>query len=113
MTSTPENRPTHIKVLGPENGGFGVNDSLTPKRRREARELGAAVNRLLVALRRRACDGDLQALVELRALDLVLAENMLIAAVTLNRKHGYSWADIGVGAGMSRQAAQQRWGRRS
>jgi hypothetical protein len=31
-------------------------------------------------------------------------------AVSGLRAHGYSWAEIGLRLGISRQAAQQRWG---
>jgi DNA-binding XRE family transcriptional regulator len=32
------------------------------------------------------------------------------AITELRARHGYSWADIGLRLGVTRQAAQQRWG---
>ena len=32
------------------------------------------------------------------------------AVTALRAQHGYSWADIGTRLGITRQAAQQRWG---
>jgi len=39
------------------------------------------------------------------------ADEALRLAVWVARDHGASWSDIGVGLGMSKQAAQQRFGR--
>ncbi len=39
-------------------------------------------------------------------LDHAIAE----AITALRTRHGYSWADIGARLGITRQAAQQRWG---
>lgn len=38
------------------------------------------------------------------------AERLLEAAVAADRDEGASWADIGIALGVSRQAAQQRFG---
>ena len=54
-------------------------------------------------------DGDVEAL----ALMLGLAEEIdtvVAEAVKGLRGSGYSWAEIGVRLGITRQAAQQRWG---
>jgi hypothetical protein len=37
-------------------------------------------------------------------------DNAIRHAVTGLRETGYSWAEIGARLGVSRQAAQQRWG---
>ena len=42
--------------------------------------------------------------------DLKLAEAMLRRRVDLARRAGHSWAAIGVALGVTRQAAQQRFG---
>lgn len=58
---------------------------------------------------RRVADGDVEALVLLvdlaEEIDTAMAE-----AVKGLRARGYSWAEIGTRLGITRQAAQQRWG---
>jgi hypothetical protein len=89
---------------------------LTSKRRRrrvENDEYSAFVRRILRAYSRRVGvgDGDVEAL----ALMLGLAEEIdtAIAEVVKGlRDCGYSWAEIGSRLGITRQAAQQRWGSR-
>jgi len=89
-----------------------VKAGLTPKRPRrhvENDEYSAFVRRILRAYSRRAGDGDVEAL----ALMLGLAEEIDAAtaeAVKDLRDCGYSWAEIGARLGITRQAAQQRWG---
>jgi hypothetical protein len=85
---------------------------LTPKRpRREVEndECAAFVRRVLRAYARRVGDGDVEALVLMANLadeiDTAIAE-----AVKGLRGCGYSWAEIGARLGITRQAAQQRWG---
>jgi hypothetical protein len=39
-----------------------------------------------------------------------LLDDAISEAVTGLRSHGYSWADIAARLGITRQAAQQRWG---
>ena len=80
-----------------------------PRRLVENDEYGAFVRRVLRAYSRRVGDGDVEALGLLVGLageiDAAMAE-----AVKGLRAHGYSWAEIGARLGISRQAAQQRWG---
>jgi hypothetical protein len=89
-----------------------VKAGLTPKRRRrqvENDEYSAFVGRILRAYSRRVGDGDVEAL----ALMLGLAEEIdtaIAEAVKGLRGCGYSWAEIGSRLGITRQAAQQRWG---
>jgi hypothetical protein len=89
-----------------------VKAGLTPKRRRrevENDEYSAFVRRVLRAYARRVGDGDVEAL----ALMLSLADEVdaAIAEVVKGlRGCGYSWAEIGTRLGVTRQAAQQRWG---
>lgn len=90
-----------------------VKESLTPSRRPrrvvENNEFGAFVRRVVRAHARRIAEGDVEALPDLlalsRAIDASIGE-----AVTGLRQWGYSWADIALRLGISRQAAQQRWG---
>ena len=86
-----------------------VKARLTPKRARRQVEYAAFVRRILRACSRRVGDGDVEAL----ALMLGLAEEIdtvIAEAVEGLRAHGYSWAEIGSRLGITRQAAQQRWG---
>ncbi len=89
-----------------------VNKSLTPKRPRrvvENDEYAAFLRRVLRAYSRRVAGGDIEALTTMAA----LADEMDTAigqAITGLRETGYSWADIAARLGVTRQAAQQRWG---
>ena len=85
---------------------------MTPNRWRrqvENDEYSAFVRRILRAYARRVGDGDVEALVLMVGLaeeiDAAIAE-----AVRGLRACGYSWAEIGSRLGITRQAAQQRWG---
>ena len=83
-----------------------------PKRSRrlvENDEYAAFVRRILRAYSRRVADGDVEALVLLVGLAEEIDTAMAEAVKTLGA-HGYSWAEIGARLGISRQAAQQRWG---
>ena len=100
-------------------GGAGRRSSVkarsTPNRRRrtvENDEYQAFIRRILRAYSRRVADGDVEALALMTGLadelDTAIAE-----AVKGLRARGYSWAEFGTRLGISRQAAQQRWGPRS
>ena len=85
---------------------------MTPKRPRrqvENDEYSAFVRRILRAYGRRVGDGDVEAITLMMRLadeiDTAIAE-----AVKGLRACGYSWAEIGARLGITRQAAQQRWG---
>jgi hypothetical protein len=106
--SQPDSTSPAAQLLRPR----GVKARLTPKRPRrqvENDEYGAFVRRVLRAYSRRVGDGDVEALALLVGLagesDAAMAE-----AVQGLRARGYSWAEIGSRLGISRQAAQQRWG---
>ena len=89
-----------------------VKAGLTAKRTRrlvENDEYGAFVRRVLRAYSRRVGDGDVEAL----GLLVGLAEEVdaaMAEAVKGLRARSYSWTEIGARLGISRQAAQQRWG---
>jgi hypothetical protein len=91
-----------------------VNKHLTSDRTRAAvenPEYAAFARRILKAYARRVATGDIEAL----ALMAELADTIdtsIRDAVTGLRDRGYSWADIGSRLGVTRQAAQQRWGNR-
>lgn len=94
----------------------GVNTALTPKRRTrppvENHDYAAFTRRVLRAHARRIADGDVEGLIELSALERELAQ-ALHTAITGLRAVGYSWADVALRLGITRQAAQQRWGQPS
>jgi hypothetical protein len=91
-----------------------VNDALTPKRRcpvTENSEYAAFARRILRAYSRRIANGDVESLTHL----INLADDIDVAiqqAVNGLRATGYSWTEIGARLGITRQAAQQRWGGR-
>jgi hypothetical protein len=89
-----------------------VNTPLTPKRSRrvvENDDYAAFARRVIRAYARRIAGGDIEALTAMTTLadDLDQAIN---EAVTGLREFGYSWAEIARPLGITRQAAQQRWG---
>jgi hypothetical protein len=96
-------------------GQNAVKTTLTPKRARrlvENDDYAAFARRILQAYARRVADGDVEALIAM----IGLAQDIDTAigqAVTGLRACGYSWADIGARLGVTRQAAQQRWGQPS
>ncbi len=106
-------QPSHGQTR-PSPAGNSVNDVLTPKRRRpvtENSEYAAFARRILRAYSRRIAVGDVESLAHL----ISLADDINDAiqqAVNGLRAVGYSWAEIGTRLGVTRQAAQQRWGRR-
>lgn len=101
-------------------GTVGVKDSLTQEspargartRRREHVENDAYTafcTRIIRAAGRRVADGDVDALPDLLSL-VGEVDEALTTAVTGLRDFGYSWAEIASRLGITRQAAQQRWG---
>jgi hypothetical protein len=92
-----------------------VKNPLTPNRRRrlvENDEYAAFARRVLRAYARRVADGDVEALTLMTDLADEI-DTAISQAVTGLRAFGYSWAEIGTRLGITRQAAQQRWGRTS
>ena len=104
--------PSH---QGRAGGPDTVKTTLTPNRAgrvRENDEYAAFARRVLRAYARRVATGDVEALTLMT--DLADEIDAAISqAVTGLRAFGYSWAEIGSRLGVTRQAAQQRWGRTS
>ena len=98
----------HALTLQPSGG-----DSRPSKPRRrdvvENDEYAAFVRRIIRAYARRIATGDVEALTDMVALSAQL-DDAIGDAVKGLRGHGYSWAEIAARLGISRQAAQQRWG---
>ena len=102
--------PSHQHcAAGPDT----VKTPLTSKRAgrvRENDEYAAFARRVLRAYARRVADGDVEALTLMTDLAAEI-DTAIGQAVTGLRAFGYSWAEIGSRLGITRQAAQQRWGR--
>ena len=92
---------------GRAGGPDTVKTPLTPNRAVRVRE-----NDEYAAFARRIADGDVEALTLLTDLADEI-DTAIGQAVTGLRAFGYSWAEIGSRLGVTRQAAQQRWGRTS
>lgn len=93
-----------------------VNNHLTPPAPRPRRrnvvendEFAAFAARIIRAYARRVASGDVEALTSMVSLSGSLDEAIAEAVAGL-REVGYSWAEIGQRLGITRQAAQQRWG---
>jgi hypothetical protein len=72
-------------------------------------DYAAFTRRILAAHGRRIARGDIEGLAALAEVAISF-DAALSAAITGLRGNGYSWADIAVRLGITRQAAQQRWG---
>ena len=102
--------PSH---QGRVDGSDTVKNPLTPERAgrvRENDEYAAFARRVLRAYARRVATGDVEALTLMTDLADEI-DSAIGQAVTGLRAFGYSWAEIGSRLGITRQAAQQRWGR--
>ena len=92
-----------------------VKNPLTPNRAArlvENDEYAAFARRILRAYARRIATGDVEALTPMLGLSAEI-DTAISQAVSGLREFGYSWAEIGSRLGITRQAAQQRWGRAS
>jgi hypothetical protein len=99
-------------TLAPPVGHSTVNRPLTPKRRSrvvENDEYAAFLRRVIAAYSRRVAAGDIEAITDMAALVGYL-DQAIRDAITGLRGYGYSWADIALRLGITRQGAQQRWG---
>ena len=89
----------------------GVKKPLTPKRPYrvvENDEYAAFLRRVISAYSRRVAAGDIEAITTMVRLADDL-EDATRQAITGLRESGYSWADIAMWLGITRQGAQQRW----
>lgn len=88
-----------------------VKKRLTPKRERETHEYAAMMRRMLAAHGRRVADADPEDLADLIALRGSLDAAIGDAVRGQRSSFGTSWSDIGRALGITRQAAQQRYGK--
>lgn len=77
----------------------------------EADQYGAFVRRIVRAYRRRIADRDIEGLTGLATLQADV-DQAVTEAVRDLLAQDYSWADIGKALGMTRQGAQQKYGKR-
>ena len=101
-------------VAGMSAGRSGVNRALTRSRRRpvvENDDYAAFARRVIRSHGRRVAGGDVDGLAALLGLAVEI-DAATDDAVTGLRAAGYSWAEIADRLGVTRQAAQQRWGTR-
>ncbi|GAA3213316.1 hypothetical protein [Nonomuraea helvata] len=73
-------------------------------------DYAAFLRRIIRAYSKRIADGDIEALADLAGVVAELDHAIAQAVIQLRVQHGYSWADIARPLGITRQAAQQRWG---
>lgn len=85
---------------------------MTARREVENDEFLAFSRRILKALGKRVGDGDPVDLAQLVALREEFERVEVEAVSRMRDQHGFSWAEIGRDLGITRQAAQQRYGRR-
>ncbi len=78
----------------------------------EADKYGAFVRRIMRAYGRRVADRDIEGLQGLATLRTELDAQIAETAKALQAQ-GYSWAEIGRVLGVSKQAAQQRFGKKA
>ena len=99
---------------GAPGGRSSVKARVTPNRRRrtvENDEYAQFVQRVMRAYARRVASGDVDAVADMTRLATELDEAIGPTVIGL-RDAGYSWAEIAARVGVTRQAAQQRWGTR-
>jgi hypothetical protein len=94
------------------NRPTGTRPTRAPRTRRnvvENDDYAAFTRRILAAHGRRIARGDIEGIDALAEIWISLDAAMSVAVRGL-RANGYSWADIATRLGVTRQAAQQRWG---
>lgn len=80
------------------------------RRQTETDEYIAFTRRILRAMEPRIANADPEDLAELIKLSKAM-DDAIAAAVRGQRANGFSWAQIAAPLGITRQAAQKRWGR--
>ena len=87
-----------------------VKKKLTRNRVTENYDYAAFLCRVVRAYSRRVAAGDIEAVPDMVRLSNDVDAAIREAITELRARHGYSWTDIGLRLGVTRQAAQQRWG---
>jgi len=107
-----EDAKVHPSTAGGPASRSAVKSSLTPNRRPsvENDEYASFIHRVLRAYSRRVAAGVMDALADMTGLAAELDE-VISQAVAGLHEAGYSWTEIAARLRVTRQAAQQRWGR--
>ena len=87
-----------------------VKKRLTRNRVVENYDYAAFLRRVVRAYGRRVAAGDIDSVYDMARLADDVDAAICDAITELRAKHGYSWADIGLRLGVTRQAAHQRFG---
>jgi len=77
----------------------------------ETEAYAAMLSRMIAAYGRRLADGDPADLARAMTLQDLLGSVIAQGVADARATHGWSWSEIGEAAGISRQAAQQKYGR--
>ena len=109
VTATARKQARRTRTRPAQNGGFSDNHSLSRERVIESQEYARIVGAFVRALTKRGLGGDIQALVALSDCRKQISEAMAETAVALRVEHNYSWGEVGLAFGVTRQAARQRW----
>jgi hypothetical protein len=81
------------------------------KRAVETADFAEMMKRMVQAHAKRVAEGDLADLADFLDIAALLDAELAHAVREMRVRLGWSWADIGTAAGITRQAAQQRWGK--
>lgn len=111
VTVAAQKSARRTRTRPPQNGGFRDNQPLSRERVIESQEYARIVGAFVRALTKRGLAGDIQALIALSDCRKQISEAMAETAVALRVEHGYSWGEVGLAFGVTRQAARQRWGK--
>lgn len=82
-----------------------------PRQTYETPEFAAMLSRMVTSYGRRLADANPSDLADAVQLQRQLDEVIGQAVAQLRATHGFSWADLAAELGVTRQAAQQRFGR--
>ena len=111
VTATARKMARRTRTHPAQNGGFSDNQPLSRERVIESQEYARIVGAFVRALTKRGLAGDIQALIALSDCRKQISEAMAETAVALRVEHNYSWGEVGLAFGVTRQAARQRWGK--
>lgn len=79
----------------------------------ETMDYAAMMRRMVRTYGERVADGDPEDLADMLGVAKALDAAIAAAVRSMREDRGLSWAEVARGAGTTRQAAQQRWGRRT
>ena len=101
--------PGHL--LQDQSGVKGALTVARPTKYRDTTDFASMMRRMIRAHGRRVADGDIEDLAELIGLADELDNVIRDTIHHMRHRQEFSWAAIASATGVTRQAAQQRWGR--